>query len=201
MVQRCSEALRGEDRAFVAGRRVERFAAGAAPAATTVGSLCTFASTTLSVFGAAPFEVGNVLLDFLETQAASRITKINYRKMTVKAEVSGGIGWCSAKLRVCRREGGVSYVEFQRRDGDCISFSHLYQQASRYIQLRGLEVANAPRVAKESTSVLRPPEPPRDGALAAKQCRSQGALGRGPLERPGVPVMALARQARALRDV
>mmetsp|Transcript_94486 Transcript_94486/g.282084 ORF Transcript_94486/g.282084 Transcript_94486/m.282084 type:complete len:231 (-) Transcript_94486:17-709(-) len=155
MVQWCDEAVFGDVRRLAPSHYAERFTTAYAPPRMPAGYFCTLAATTLRVLGAAPSEIGNILLDFLETKASARISKINYAKFTIKADVSGYTGACCAKVRIYQQEDGTCFVEFQRRSGDCICFSHLYQQAARYLQLRSLEVANAPRVERESASLLR----------------------------------------------
>mmetsp|Transcript_76840 Transcript_76840/g.238000 ORF Transcript_76840/g.238000 Transcript_76840/m.238000 type:complete len:190 (-) Transcript_76840:87-656(-) len=156
MVQVCDKAFFGEKVASAMCYGVKRFEAGdAPPVAATEGTLYTLSPMTLLVLGAAPSEIGNVLLDFLEVQAVSSLRKVNYRKFAIKVDVSSSAGTCSAKLHLIRRRDGTCRLEFQRRAGDCVCLAHLYQQAARYMQLRGLVVSNVPSIDQDSFSLLR----------------------------------------------
>mmetsp|Transcript_18010 Transcript_18010/g.37498 ORF Transcript_18010/g.37498 Transcript_18010/m.37498 type:complete len:498 (+) Transcript_18010:197-1690(+) len=95
-----------------------------------------FSATTLRIISTAPFEIGNLLLDFLGTQVKSLIMKVNSAKFAIKAEVFIDGASCLLKARCYEQACDAFCVEFQRRKGDCMAFGKTYQLAAEYLTMR-----------------------------------------------------------------
>lgn len=89
--------------------------------------------TTIVVSGDSSAHIGNRMIDFLRTEAASLITKVNCTKFTIKAEVCLDGLSCEIKVRIYQSAFGGHMVEMQRRSGDSIAFHRLYQWASQHL--------------------------------------------------------------------
>jgi len=85
--------------------------------------------------------------DFLQGEAGASVTKVSPRKFSLKAtafhEVRGCLLHCALKMQVFLAAhppeveadaGERLVVEFQRRDGDALAFSHLFAAASRHLE-------------------------------------------------------------------
>lgn len=77
-------------------------------------------------------KAGNLVLDFLEQEIPSSVTKVNYKKFTIKADAfHNGLG-CEIKISIYQQESGCA-VEFQHRAGDAIAFYGIYNKAQDYL--------------------------------------------------------------------
>lgn len=84
-----------------------------------------------------PFQIGNALLSFFTESLVSEIKKVNLLKFSIKAEVFVDNVVCMMKARVYAEPHDHRYcVEFQRRSGDCVSFSQVYQDAARFLKAK-----------------------------------------------------------------
>jgi len=128
---------------------VVRFTATDSPPPAPADEFYEFTATTLHVRSAAPLDIGNHLLDFLETQVTSTITKVNRLKFTIKANVfDDDNAMCTAKIRSFREAPETYAIEFQRRKGDCVAFGKVFQQAAQYLSARLEAVPAAPGATK-----------------------------------------------------
>jgi hypothetical protein len=91
--------------------------------------------TTQFLEGASPSKAGNIVLDFLEKEIPSVITKVNDKKFTIKAEAFHSGQACQIKVYIYQQKSGCA-VEFQRRSGDAIAFGGIYRKASEYLRER-----------------------------------------------------------------
>mmetsp|Transcript_19196 Transcript_19196/g.55746 ORF Transcript_19196/g.55746 Transcript_19196/m.55746 type:complete len:451 (+) Transcript_19196:187-1539(+) len=122
----------------------ERFTATDHPPPAPLDELYEFAATTLRVRSASPLDIGNHLLDFLETQVTSTTMKVNRLKFTIKVNVFNDNTMCTAKIRTYREAPETFAIEFQRRKGDCVAFSKVFLQAAQYLSARLEAVPAAP---------------------------------------------------------
>jgi len=90
------------------------------------------AETTQFLSGVSPSKAANRVLDFLEQEIPSSITKVNDKKFTIRADAFHGSLACQLKVYVYLQEAGCA-VEFQRRKGDAIAFIGIYQKAAKYL--------------------------------------------------------------------
>uniref|UniRef100_A0A7S1W608 Uncharacterized protein n=1 Tax=Alexandrium catenella TaxID=2925 RepID=A0A7S1W608_ALECA len=114
-------------------QRVGRFT-DASLAPRVAGPFYGLAPCTFSASGCSPAGLGNRLVDFLETQVTSSITKLNREKFTIKADVFIHGAACTLKIRLYSRERGVVVAEFLRRRGSCLCFGSAYRQAGEYLR-------------------------------------------------------------------
>jgi|Transcript_1227 hypothetical protein len=84
----------------------------------------------------------NKLISFFERVVISRISKINFQKFTIRAEVIVSGMSCETKVRIYR-EGAVCFVEFQKRAGCAIAFNKVFDLAKEYLQCPGTRQADA----------------------------------------------------------
>lgn len=91
-----------------------------------------FERTTQHLPRVSPSKAGNCVLDFLEQEIPSSITKVNDKKFTIKAEAFNGSLSCQIKVYIYQQESGCA-VEFQRRSGDAIAFACIYEKAAAYL--------------------------------------------------------------------
>jgi len=91
--------------------------------------------TTIPVQGMSAAETANSVMIFLNDSATSRITKVNSRKYTIKAEIIFDCLFCEVKARVYRQASQQYVVEVQRRGGDAIAFDRWYRGLSQHINL------------------------------------------------------------------
>lgn len=98
------------------------------PPATPADGLFSFMVTTLFVSGISAARIGNILLDFLVTQAVARL-QIKREKFSIKAEarVDEYLS-CLLKIRLYQQDSECA-VEFRRCSGDCVVFNACFQQA------------------------------------------------------------------------
>mmetsp|Transcript_22434 Transcript_22434/g.46516 ORF Transcript_22434/g.46516 Transcript_22434/m.46516 type:complete len:452 (+) Transcript_22434:34-1389(+) len=111
-----------------------------------------FSACTLRVLSSSPANLGNHIVDFLETQVTSSITKLNPTKFTIKADVFIDGAACTLKIRLSSTGCGTVVAEFLRRKGSCLCFGAAYRQAGDYLR-RLLVVTSGPEVSDE----CRPP--------------------------------------------
>lgn len=88
--------------------------------------------TTQYLLGVSPSKAGNLLLDLLEQEIPSSITKINEKKFTIKANAFHDGNACQIKICIYQQEPGCA-VEFQRRSGDALAFWGVYEKAKQYL--------------------------------------------------------------------
>jgi len=119
-----------------------RFMESDFPPEVPVDSFFKLDATTLYVGGCAPSTLGNYILDFLNQQVISIISKVRRAKFSIKADVFVNSMMCTMKIRTFKQTSGQFAVEFQRRDGDSVSFHEAFQQASAYLK-RFVAVADA----------------------------------------------------------
>uniref|UniRef100_A0A7S4UWC9 Uncharacterized protein n=1 Tax=Alexandrium monilatum TaxID=311494 RepID=A0A7S4UWC9_9DINO len=118
----------------------ERFTEANIPPDTPSDRFFKLEATTLHLSSRAPWDIGNDLLDFLNTRVVSSITKVNRQKFTVKADVFIEASSCALKARAYREERGMYALEFQRRSGDSVAFNRLFQQAAEVLSPRFVPV-------------------------------------------------------------
>lgn len=102
-----------------------------------------------------PILAGNRLLTFLEQVVDARVNKVSHKKFTIRAEIFAQGLYCDVKFRIYQR-GRACVVEFQRRCGDGVAFSKLYQRASGYLQKIGDLQAVCPAVVDTECTVGLP---------------------------------------------
>jgi len=127
---------------------VIRFSVEHAPPARPT-SMCFVHSPTTFLMelpeGRLPFEIGNILLDFIE--ALGRIQKIKMRVLKVRpfkfwvsaAAIIDGIE-VRSKARAYRQDGGQYLLDLQRRQGCPIVFCQLYEEAKSFFANQGFVV-------------------------------------------------------------
>jgi hypothetical protein len=93
---------------------------------------CFFLEKTTQYLPMLPSTAANHVLDFLEQEVISSITKVNHKKASIKAEVFHMNLACQMKVYIYQQECGCA-VEFQKRSGDGISFRGVYEKASEYL--------------------------------------------------------------------
>jgi len=117
--------------------------------------------TTQFLEGASPSKAGNLVLDFLEQEIPSSITKVNDKKFTIKVEAFHSGHACQIKVYIYQQESGCA-VEFQRRSGDAIAFCGIYGKASEYLReriaSRGVQLSPEYSKATFTTVALTVPE-------------------------------------------
>jgi len=92
-----------------------------------------YGETTQFLSGVSPSKAANRLLDFLEQEIPSSITKVNDKKFTIRADAFHGRLACHLKVYIYLQEAGCA-VEFQRRKGDAIAFMGIYDKAAKYLR-------------------------------------------------------------------
>uniref|UniRef100_A0A7S1KYL1 Uncharacterized protein n=1 Tax=Alexandrium catenella TaxID=2925 RepID=A0A7S1KYL1_ALECA len=118
----------------------ERFTEADAPPDAPADPFFKLEVTTVHISSRTPSEIGNNLLDFLNTRVVSSIAKVNRRKFTVKADVFVEASACALKARAYREDQGTYAVEFQRRSGDAVAFNRVFQQAANFLSPRFVPV-------------------------------------------------------------
>lgn len=84
-----------------------------------------------------PFQIGDALLSFFTGSLVSDIKKVKHQKFSIKAEVFVDNVACTLKVRIYAEPHEHRYcVEFQRRSGDCVTFSQVYQDAARFLKAK-----------------------------------------------------------------
>eukprot|EP00747_Dinoflagellata_sp_TGD_P163879 gnl/TRDRNA2_/TRDRNA2_183069_c0_seq1.p1 gnl/TRDRNA2_/TRDRNA2_183069_c0~~gnl/TRDRNA2_/TRDRNA2_183069_c0_seq1.p1 ORF type:complete len:417 (-),score=88.82 gnl/TRDRNA2_/TRDRNA2_183069_c0_seq1:130-1380(-) len=120
-----------------AGNSTERFTECDRPPTVPTDSFFKFEPSTKFVSSDQPHEIGNQLLDFLNTEVAAVVTKVNRKKFAIKAYVFAEGIMTTVKMRVWSREEEGDYaVEIQRRGGDGVAFNMIYARASEFILMR-----------------------------------------------------------------
>lgn len=147
-----------------------RFADADCPPEVPEDPFFTLEKTTLHVTSGRPFEIGNHMLDFLNTQVTASITKVSNKSVAVKADVFVETRMCTLKLRVYRGPQGTYMVEFQRRDGDAVAFGAVFRQAAQYlgarVQVAGAPLQVAPHALQRSPAGIDVEVPPKAMAEA-----------------------------------
>lgn len=115
---------------------VRRFTESDRPPMAPSSRLFQFAATTLRMRTVAPFEIGNLVLDFLTTRVKATIAKVNFAKFAIKAEVFIDSSSCLLKARSYEESQDSFCVEFQRRKGDCVAFGEVYRLAVEFLTAR-----------------------------------------------------------------
>mmetsp|Transcript_81466 Transcript_81466/g.205835 ORF Transcript_81466/g.205835 Transcript_81466/m.205835 type:complete len:371 (-) Transcript_81466:529-1641(-) len=133
----------------------DRFAPNHSPPPLPTDTFFQLESTTLRV-PAAPFHLGNALLDILLAVVVCEDVKVDCDKFSIKATVCYRSSTCSVKLRVYEVTPGSYVVEFQRRRGDCTVFMDMYHEFVKHLasdQQCSLVVGSVP----VADAVLEPP--------------------------------------------
>jgi len=112
--------------------------------------------TTQFLPGVSPAKAGNRVLDFFEQEIPSSITKVNHKKLTIKADAFHGSLSCQLKVYIYLQELGCA-VEFQRRKGDAIAFQGIYDKAAKYLSEH---IASQGHLQTESAIFSEAPKPP-----------------------------------------
>lgn len=113
---------------------VSRFQDGDEAPPTPDDDLWQFEKTSFEVTDASAAHIGNLMLEFFDTQVAALITKVNRRKFTIKVEARLDGLSCATKIRIYRQALGQYKVEMQRRRGDIIAFQRLYKWTSDHFR-------------------------------------------------------------------
>jgi hypothetical protein len=121
----------------------------------------TFALSTLRVSCERPHALMNAMLMFLREKVASDISKITRKKFAIKADVFVNNMMCTLKARAYREENSIVALEIQRRSGDIMTFSGVYQQIAKYLQAEQnfVIISGSPEAAK-APSMQAPALPP-----------------------------------------
>lgn len=95
-----------------------------------------------------PAQLGNILLDFLNTDVNSSIEKVRLKKFWIRANVflkSDTVRYtmCTLKLRIYKASDGSFAIEFMRRGGDALVFNRVFQQACQYLKTHVKVVGDA----------------------------------------------------------
>merc|ERR1719335_1262705 len=108
-------------------QELERFQPSHVPPAPPASQHFSLQLTTLFVESIAPHQIGNSLLDFLDSQVVASISKVRPRKFSLRADVLEVGILCSLKVRVYQVSGApVRYaIEFQRRSGCALTFQRV----------------------------------------------------------------------------
>lgn len=88
--------------------------------------------TTIESLDMSAAQVAKSVVDFLNKNTA-KITKVSYRKFTIKADIVFDNLLCGIKARVYMVASGEHCVEIQRRHGDTIAFNRFYQCLSQHM--------------------------------------------------------------------
>eukprot|EP00747_Dinoflagellata_sp_TGD_P161821 gnl/TRDRNA2_/TRDRNA2_178762_c0_seq1.p1 gnl/TRDRNA2_/TRDRNA2_178762_c0~~gnl/TRDRNA2_/TRDRNA2_178762_c0_seq1.p1 ORF type:complete len:426 (+),score=82.21 gnl/TRDRNA2_/TRDRNA2_178762_c0_seq1:172-1278(+) len=116
--------------------KIERFHASDEPPVAPDDEFFELQTSTCFLVSTCPAEIGNHLLEFLETQTISNVTKITRGKFAIKAEVFVDYSSrCFLKARVYRQHGRYA-VEFQRRSGSQATFNEVYKRAQEFLHRR-----------------------------------------------------------------
>lgn len=102
--------------------------------------------TTFYVPHAAPWEIGNHVLDLLSSRPSS-VRQVCRKRHTIKAVSFLDRAMCTLQVRLYSDpQPGKYAVEFQRLNGDCLAFNHSYQQAAKYMMLHYEALEGGPEV-------------------------------------------------------
>lgn len=115
-------------------------------------------ATMLRIQTNSPHNLGNTVLEFLETQVVASVSKVNRHKYTVKADAFLDNIMCCLKVRIwkCPEEDEAYIVHFHRRSGDAFTFGHLRAQAFNFISAR----FSVPSLIEVDDYLPLPPPPP-----------------------------------------
>jgi hypothetical protein len=98
-----------------------------------------FGLKTVVVSGESSSSVANRLLDIIRDDIDTFLTKVNTKKFTLKATTfSHGLA-CELKVYIYTCGPRETALEFQRRDGDAISFSSFYGRVKSHLLNRQLQ--------------------------------------------------------------
>mmetsp|Transcript_111977 Transcript_111977/g.311776 ORF Transcript_111977/g.311776 Transcript_111977/m.311776 type:complete len:443 (+) Transcript_111977:90-1418(+) len=128
---------------------VERFTEGDVPPSVPADPFFKLEVTTIHVSSSTPWDIGNNLLDFLNTKVVSSITKVSTLKFAIKADVLAESSSCALKVRTYREERERYAVEFQRRSGDSVTFNQTFQQARKFLSPHFTPVTIMPAVSRD----------------------------------------------------
>lgn len=128
---------------------LERFREGDIPPATPQNKFFKFVRTTFSVSHCVePFKLANTLLDFLLLELMASVTKVQYSKYSIKADIHAGTfagladadegpqtGYEPCTLKIKMYAYGAEFaIEFRRVAGDGVTFNNVYQRACRHLK-------------------------------------------------------------------
>lgn len=149
-----------------------RFSDSVAPREAEPGG---FARTTVTILSSSAAEVAACIYKFLKSEVAASIRKVTPNKFAIKADIFNDVGGnftnCLLKVRVLRPPGQESQgllVEFNRRQGDVVSFGHFFAQASAHL-LRCFPGSLGRSPASQAQALQMPPVPSVPEKLAAPQ--------------------------------
>jgi hypothetical protein len=145
-------------------------------------------------------QTANSVMIFLNDSATCRITKVNKRKFTIKAEVIFDSVFCEVKARVYGQAPQQYCVEVQRRSGDAIAFNRWYRGLSQYMILccGGMDSKLASASAMCSVEGMFLEVPPWEGASCVASLEPLLNLAEYRDDRPlqAEAVLALAQAAQ-----
>jgi len=118
------------------------------PVAQLDESWCCQLSTTLAVVTSSPHQVGNDILHFLRSVAASSV-KLRCTKGTIKATLVHDLTLVSLKFRLLVLVTGIVAVQVQRRAGDSVAFSQVFASFTNHLQALHYEF-QSPALCDES---------------------------------------------------
>lgn len=118
------------------------------PVAQLDESWCCQLSTTLAVVTSSPHQVGNDMLRFLRSVAASSV-KLRRAKGTIKATLVHDLTCVSLKFRLLVLVSGIVAVHVQRRAGDSVAFSQVFTSFTYYLEALQYEF-QSPALCDES---------------------------------------------------
>lgn len=120
----------------------ERFVDGDVPPKQPQSVFFKLELTTLYVSSSSPFELGNLVLDFLRDAGESKIRKVKRCKFSVNADVCKQGAACTTKIRFYDCGSHKLAIEFQRHSGDTVTFNDIFKQALEYLKSRSDLTAN-----------------------------------------------------------
>lgn len=116
--------------------------------------------TTFFASGDPAFVIGNFLLDFLYNNVVSSIINLDKRKYCTTAHVFVNNVMCSLDIHVYTHDSKRFAIEFQRLNGDGVTFHYAYQKAFDHLKLRCTNVEGGPDPSAIDTFGM-PPELPK----------------------------------------
>lgn len=118
-------------------------------------------ATMMRIKTSSPHNLGNTVLEFLDSQVVASISKTNREKYTVKLDAFVDTIMCSLKIKIWKSptKDEEYVVQFLRRAGDPFTFGHLRAQACNFLSAR-FPGSSMPQEFEEVDDFLPLPPPP-----------------------------------------
>jgi hypothetical protein len=149
-------------------------------------------ATMLQIKTSSPQNLGNTVLEFLETQVVASISKVNRQKYTIKADAFVDNIMCCLKIRIwkCPEKDEDYIVHVHRRSGDAFTFGHLRAQAFNFISAR-FSGSSPPWADVDDYLPLPPPPPLEVGPLDERDVNPL-------LDMLGLPIATMQAEAASV---